>query len=149
QMKQQAMARAAAAQSMTPQQMAQQRAASSALSLQDTAVMRLINQAQLAAGHIGQLSQELGQKYSRLNKSLDSVKLGPVCPEVEQHGYAGPTCACLRSRESDYRTRRVAAMNSYVGQVAELFRQYMPRMKAEAQIIDDMEVKAKYGDAVS
>ena len=111
--------------------------------------MKLIGQAQTAAGNINRLSLELAQKREKINKNLDSVHMPPNCPEVQQGGYAGPTCACLRGHEVDYRTRRVAAMNSYVEELAALVREYLPKMKAEAAIIDDMEAKAKYGEAVS
>jgi len=150
QMQQQAMQRAAAAQSSSPQQMAQQyRSSSGAPSAGDMTVMKLIGQAQTAAGHINQLSLELAQKRGKISKNLDSVRMPPNCPEVQQGGYAGPTCACLRGHEVDYRTRRVAAMNSYVQEMAALVREYLPKMKVEAAIIDDMEAKAKYGEAVS
>lgn len=150
QMQQQAMQRAAAAQSSNPQQMAQQyRSSSGAPSADDMAVMKLIGQAQTAAGNINRLSLEMAQKRGKINKNLDSVHMPPNCPEVQQGGYAGPTCACLRGHEVDYRTRRVAALNSYVEQMAALFNEYLPKMKAEAVIIDQMEAKAKYGEGVS
>lgn len=150
QMKQQGMARAAAAQSASPQQMAQQyRSSSGAPSPAELVVMKLIGQAQTAAGHINQLTLEVAQKKAKIFAKLDSVKLGTVCPEVQQGGYAGPTCACLKGREVDYRTRRTPVMDSYVQQVAELYREYLAKMKVEAAIVDDMESKAKYGDAVS
>jgi len=150
QMQQQAMQRAAAAQSMSPQQMAQQyRSSSGAPSAGEMEVMKLIGQAQTAAGRINQLSLEMAGKRSKIAKNLDSVRMPPNCPEVQQGGYAGPTCACMREHEVDYRTRRVAAMNKYVEQMAALVRDYLPKMQAQAAIIDDMEAKAKYGDAVS
>lgn len=145
-----ASAQAAAAQSASPQQMAQQyRSNSGAPSPAELVVMKLIGQAQTAAGHINQLTLEVAQKKAKIFAKLDSVKLGPVCPEVQQGGYAGPTCACLKGREVDYRTRRTPVMDSYVQQVAELYREYLAKMKVEAAIVDDMESKAKYGDAVS
>jgi hypothetical protein len=49
----------------------------------------------------------------------------------------------------DYYTRRVAVMNNYVQQMAGLYQEYLPKMQAETAVIDDMEAKAKYGDAVS
>jgi hypothetical protein len=150
QMQQQAMQRAAAAQSSSPQQMAQQyRSSSGAPSSGDMAVMKLIGQAQTAAGNINRLSLEMTQRMEKISKNLDSVRMPPNCPEVQQGGYAGPTCACLRGHEVDYRTRRVAAINGYVDAVAALVREYLPKMRAEAAIIDDMEAKAKYGEGVS
>jgi hypothetical protein len=150
QMKQEAMAKAAAAQSMTPQQTAQQyRSASGAPAPGELAVMKLIGNAQTAAGRINQLSLELAQKKAKIFPSLDTVRMGPNCPEVQQGGYAGPTCSCMRAKEVDYRTRRTPVMDQYAEQMAALFREYLPKMKAETVIVDDMEAKAKYGDAVS
>ena len=85
----------------------------------------------------------------KLNKGLDAVKIGPNCPEVQQGGYAGPTCACLQDHAVDYYTRRVGAMNGYIEQATVLIQEYMSKMKAETTIVDEMEAKAKYGDAVS
>lgn len=148
QMKQQAMARAQAAQSGNSQQLAHPTSGSAPAS-SDVAIMKLVGQAQTAAGHINQLSLELSQKMSKLDKGLEAVKIGPNCPEVQQGGYAGPTCKCLQEHAEDYYTRRVAAMDSYVSQVGALVREYLGKMRAETSIVDDMEAKAKYGDAVS
>src|SRR5262249_11664934 len=140
------------AQSMDPRQMAQQyrsSGGSGASSAGEMEVMKLIGQAQTAAGRINQLSLEMAGERGKIAKGLDSVSMPPNCPEVQQGGYAGPTCACMQKREVDYRTRRVAAMNKYVEQMAALVRDYLPKMQAQAAIIDDMEAKAKYGDAVS
>jgi hypothetical protein len=150
QMKQQAMAQAAAARSMSPQQLAQQyRGAGAAPAPDQLALMKLIGQAQTAVGHINQLISELARKKAAIYYNLDTVKMGPVCPEVQQGGYAGPTCPCLQAREVAYRTRCTPVMDRYVGQMAGLYREYLPKMKAETLIVDDMESKAYYGDAVS
>lgn len=154
QMKQQAMARATAAQAQAanPQQMAQSQQAYSggAPSAGEVAIMKTIGQAQTAASHINQLCAELSQKMSKLSKdAVQAVKQGANCPEVQQGGYAGPTCGCLVAHATTYYTARVAAMDDYVAQVAALIREYLPKIKSEAAVIDDMEAKAKYGDAVS
>jgi hypothetical protein len=154
QMREQAMARATAAQAQAanPQQMtqSQQSYGGGAPSAGNVAIMKTIGQAQTAAAHINQLCGEVGQKMSKLSKdSVQAVKQGPNCPEVQQGGYAGPTCGCLVAHATTYYTARVAAMDNYVTQVAELIREYLPRIKSEASVIDDMEAKAKYGDAVS
>lgn len=132
------------------QQTAQQyRGGSGAPSPTELEVMKLIGKAQTAAGRINQLSLELAQKKARLAPNLDTVKVGPNCPEVQQGGYAGPTCACLQGRELDYRTRRSHVMDQYMEQVAALYAEYLGKMKAEVVVVDEMEAKAKYGDAVS
>ncbi|HXD76775.1 MAG TPA: hypothetical protein VN616_03150 [Puia sp.] len=151
QMKQQAMARAAAAQAQAanPQQMAHQQSYSgSAPGSSELALMKMISQAQMAASRIGSLCNEIAMKKSKITRdSVDAVKQGPNCPEVQQGGYAGPTCACLKAHAIDYYTRRVTRMDTYVAEVAALIREYMPKIKAEESIIDEAEAKAKYGDA--
>lgn len=143
QMKQQALQRAAAAQSMTA-------APATAPSGSEVTLMRLVGPAQSAASRLNQLSTELTQKMLKLSKdSVQAVKQGPNCPEVQQGGYAGPTCACLSAHAIAYYTARVAKMDQYVTQVADLVRYYLPKINAEAAIIDDMEAKTKYGAAIS
>lgn len=126
------------------------RTAATATTASDATLMRTIGQAQMAASHINQLCNELTMKMTKLSKdAVQAVKQGPNCPEVQQGGYAGPTCACLTARALDYYTRRVTAMDDYVSQVAALIREYLAKIKAEAAVVDDMEAKAKYGDAVA
>jgi hypothetical protein len=149
QMKQDAMARASAAQSMTPQQAAQMQKPTGSAPVDDPALMRQIGQAQTAAGQITQLVNEMSQKAGKLNKGLDAVKAGSNCPDVQQGGYAGPTCACMKARAQSYEQARTALMDDYMQQAINLVEQYMSRMRPLIAIVDDMVAKAKYGDAVS
>ena len=127
-----------------------QQPATGASSSGDLAVMRAIGPAQMAAGHISQLIGEMSQKLARLDKSgINGVKQGPNCPEVQQGGYAGPTCACMKEHAVAYAKGRVTAQNLYLSQVQGIVADYLGRMKTEAAVIDNMEEMAKYGDAVS
>jgi hypothetical protein len=121
-----------------------------ASSASDIAVMKLVGQAQTSAIHINQLGSELALKMSKLSKAaVQAVKQGPNCPEVQQGGYAGPTCACLVAHATEFYSTRVVKMDEYITQVADLIRDYLAKIKAEAAVVDDMEAKAKYGDAVA
>ena len=151
QMQQQAMQRAMAAQaaSQSGTSTQQRGTASGAPSSADVAVMKQIGQAQTSAGRINQLSSELGQKISALRNGATQVKAGPNCPEVQQGGYAGPTCSCQVEHATTYAKARVAAQNAYMAQVQAILTDYLGKFKAEAAVIDNMEEAAKYGDAVS
>lgn len=152
QMKQQAMQRAAAAQSTSPQQYAQQQQqqySGGAPSKADVALMQQINQAQTAASEINRLCNEIAQKKAQLNKeAVQAVKM-KNCPDVRQGSYVGPTCQCQQENDIAYYTARVVALDQYIAQVNDLFHAYLMKIKAQASIVDEMEVKAKYGDAVS
>jgi hypothetical protein len=116
----------------------------------DVQLMKLIGDAQMSAGRIHQLIAELSGKMAQLDKSpINAVKIGPNCPEVQQGGYAGPTCECLKAHAIDYATRRVKAEDDYVQQVAALLREYIAKIRTETAIVDNMEQKAKYGEAVN
>ncbi|HTR31297.1 MAG TPA: hypothetical protein VMH27_18625 [Puia sp.] len=152
QMKQQAMQRAAAAQSMTPQQYAQQQqqqTAGGAPSKSEVELMKEINQAQTAASQISQLCSEIGQKKAKITKDAVLAVKMKNCPDVRQGSYVGPTCECTMKNDIDYYTARVAAMNDYIAQIAALMREYLAKIKAQVTIVDEMEAHAKYGDAVS
>ena len=153
QMQQQAMQKAAAAQGASPQQMAaaqQARSQSGAPSASELTVMKKMGQAQSAASRINQLQNEMAQKFSQLDKSsIDKVPMGANCPEVQQGGYAGPTCDCLSKRDLAYQTARDAKYNQYLQQVIAIINDYMGKMKTELAIVDDFEHAAKFGDAVS
>ena len=148
-MKQQAMAKMAAAQGMTPQQAAQMQRPTGSMPTVDPVLMRQVGQAQTAAGQITQLINEMSQKINKMNKGLDSIKLTGACKEVMQGGYAGPTCECEIGRHTSYEQRRTASLNKYLQAVANLAQEYMTRMRPLLSIVDDMEVKAKYGDAIT
>lgn len=148
QMKQQAMQRAAADQSMTPQQMAQQQHYGSAPASGDIAVMKLIGSAQTAASQITVLVNELSMKMNKLTKDkIEAVKQEPACPGQGPAGAA--TCECLIAHAVDYYTRRLAGWDDRIRQVTALLEEYMPKFKTQTAIIDDMEAKAKYGDALT
>lgn len=153
QMQQQAMQKAASMQGMSPQQMAaaqQAKSQSGAPSKEEMAVLQKLGQAQSAAGRITQLVNEMSQKFSKLDKSkINSVPMGASCPEVQQGSYAGPTCECLIKKESAYQSQREANYNQYLQVAAALIEDYMGKIKDQLVIVDQFEVTAKYGDAVS
>ena len=158
QMREQAMQRAAAMQNMTPQQIAAQQqqlagqqhpSAGGPPSSTELAIIKQIGQAQQAAGDIGRLAVELGQKLAAVDKSaLDKVKWDK-CPEVRQGSYVGPTCECQQKTELAYRKRRVAVEDTIVQQVREIVAVYQSKIVADETIVDNMEQNAKYGDAIS
>ncbi|HLI91972.1 MAG TPA: hypothetical protein VKU83_00090, partial [Puia sp.] len=153
QMQQQAMQQAAAMQGKSPQEIAaaqQARAQSGAPSASELAVLKKMGQAQTAAAQINQLINEMSQKFTKLDKSeIDNVPRGANCPEVQQGGYAGPTCDCLTKRDQAYQSARVAKCNAYLQQVSAIINEYMGKIKVQAAIVDDFEHTAKYGDALS
>ena len=152
QMKAQAMQRAAAAQSTSPQQYAQQQQGQytgGAPSKTEVELMKEISQAQTAASQISQLCNEIGQKKAKITKDAVLAVKMKNCPEVRQGSYVGPTCECTMKNDIDYYTARVAAMNEYIIQITTLMQEYMGKIKTQVSIVDEMEVKSKYGDAVS
>jgi hypothetical protein len=150
QMKQQALQRAAQMQNMTPQQIAQmQQGAATSQPRDNVELMKLIGQAQTACGQISRLNIELSDKVARLDKSpIDKVKMGPNCPEVQQGGYAGPTCGCMIAHATGYATGRVAARDEYLKQVRSLLLEYQGKIRPLVATVDDAVARAKYGDAV-
>jgi len=148
-MKQQAMAKMAAAQNMTPQQATQMKRPTGSMPPVDTALMQQIGKAQTAAGQITQFINEMSLKMNKLTRGWDTVKMGPNCPEVMSGGYAGPTCGCIIAKNTRYEQQRTASLNSYLQAVANLAQIYMARMRPLLSIVDDMEAKAKYGDAIT
>ena len=153
QMQQQAMQQAAAMQGKSPQEIAaaqQAQAQSGAPSASELAVLKKMGQAQTAAAQINQLINEMSQKFSKLDKSqIDNVPRGANCPEVQQGGYAGPTCDCLMKRDQAYQTARVAKYNAYLQQVSAIINEYLSKIKVQAAIVDDFEHTAKFGDALT
>jgi hypothetical protein len=152
QMKQQAIQRATAAQNMSPQQMAamQQPPSGGMPSSTDLTVIKQMGPAQMAAGHINQLVMEMAQKLAVLDKSpINNVSPGPNCPEVQQGGYAGPTCDCMKAKDKVYEEKRVVAQDAYLSQVKAILNDYLGKIKAETAVVDNFEHIAKFGDAVS
>lgn len=150
QMKQQALQRAAQMQNMSPQQIAQMQQGAAASQPRDNVeLMKLIGQAQTACGQISRLNSELSEKVARLDKSpIDKVKMGPNCPEVQQGGYAGPTCGCMIAHATDYATGRVTARDEYLKQVRSLLLEYQGKIRPLVATVDDAITRAKYGDAI-
>ena len=153
QMQQQAMQKASSMQGMSPQQMAaaqQAKSQSGAPSTAEMAVLQKMGKAQSAAGHISQTISEMSQKFNKLDKSkIDNVPMGANCPEVQQGGYAGPTCDCLVKKEVAYETARDANYNAYLQQVEGLIQEFLGKLKPDLTVVDDFEQTAKYGDALS
>jgi hypothetical protein len=152
QMKQQAMAQASQAQGMNAQQMAQMHnnSGASRLSSEDVQLMKLINEAQITAGKLSQLTNELSAKVGALDHSaIDTVSMGGNCPEVMQGGYAGPTCGCMTKRATTYESKRVTARNALVPKVSALLSEYVGKLHPLIVTLDNVVIKAKYGDAVS
>ncbi len=154
QMKQQAMAQAQQrmAQAQAMQQSGQPPApgtVTAARPSDDPVLMRQIGQAQSTAAQANALVRELNDKMAKLDRSgVENVKSGPNCPEVQQGGYAGPTCACLKAKAVKYYNERTDQEDLIVHNIASLLQDYMVKLKPLLTSIDDVIVKADYGDAV-
>ena len=156
QMKQQALQQAGAAQSAAQsgniqQMQAMQHARSGgAASSSDIAILQKLGPAQTAAGNINRLIMEFSQKLAALDKSpINNVPMGPNCPEVQQGGYAGPTCDCLKAKDKAYQQKRVLAQDAYLLQVKAIVYDYLGKIKAETAVVDNFEHTANFGDALS
>ena len=146
QMKQEAMQRAAQAQN--GQAVSNQHTTQGAMD--DPQIMKEIGQAQTACGQINQLIHEFSMKISAIdNSSIDKVSMGPNCPEVQQGGYAGPTCGCMKERAKTYELKRVAERNAYMQNVVGVLREYLGKIRPLCAQVDNVMIKAKFGDAVS
>jgi hypothetical protein len=148
-MKQQAMAKMAAMQNMTPQQAAQMKKTTGSMPTIDADMGREIGQAQTAAARITELVNEMSQKINKVQKTWDSVKMGPNCPEYLYKSLVAPSCACEIKKRSTYETARTAALNPYLLAVSNLAQEYMGRMRPHLQTVDEMTLKTKYGDAIT
>jgi len=152
QMKQQAMARAMQAQSMSPQQLAQMHSnpGSSRPGADEIQLIRLVGDAQMACGKINQLTTELSQKMLAVDRSaIENVPMGPNCPDVQQGGYAGPTCACQKQKATTYETKRVAASDTWLQKTDALLQEYLAKLSPLVAQVDDAVARTKYGDALS
>ncbi len=142
-------------QSMTPEQ-AMQNAKNNASKQSNTADMatigRKVGQGQNAMIELTKILNEFSAKVlviqSATKDSVDKVKSGH-CPEVRQGSYVGPTCACTQGITAAYYTQRIAKRDEGASSMATLVQTYMPRIKAQVSIVDDIESSLKYGDAVS
>ena len=116
----------------------------------ELAVMKQMGAAQTAVGRINQLTIEMGQKLGTFNRqSIDTISQGPNCPEVQQGGYAGPTCACMRAKDLAYETKRVAAQDAYLSKIKSVILDYLGQIRTQTAIVDNFEHAAKFGDALS
>jgi hypothetical protein len=153
QMKQHAMQQMAqaqaAAQAGAQNPSAQPRSPGAAAPVDDPALMRQFGQAQGLAVQASQIARELSAKVGAIDRSgFDHVSQGPNCPEVQQGGYAGPTCACMTAKEIKYRKARTEQQDLYLAKVVDLIQEYLPKIKAPPTAVDDLMVKAKYGDGL-
>ena len=154
QMKQQAMAQAQQrmAQAQAMQQGGQPPAPGSVTAARpadDPVLMRQIGQALSTVAQANALVRELNEKMTKIDRSgVDNVKSGPNCPEVQQGGYAGPTCACLKAKAVKYYNERTDQEDKIVYSAGSLLQDYIGKLKPLLVSIDDVIVKADYGDAV-
>jgi hypothetical protein len=153
QMKQQAMQQLAQAQAQAQAAAqnppAQPHSTGTAGPVDDPNLMRQFGQAQGLAMQASQIARELSAKVAAIDKSaFEHVSQGPNCPEVQQGSYAGPTCACMTAKEIKYRKARTEQEDLYLTKVVSLIQEYLPKIKAPLTAVDDLMVKAKYGDAI-
>jgi hypothetical protein len=142
-------------QGMTPEQAMQQAKnnASGQTSAADNATIgKKIGQGQMAMAELHKILDEFESKARYIagsaKDSVDKVKIGH-CPEVRQGSYVGPTCDCMKGINSSYYSQRVGKRDEVAGSMATLIQSYMPRIKAQVSIVDDIVSSLKYGDAVS
>jgi hypothetical protein len=111
------------------------------------AVMQGLNKASAASMQIQTLISELGGKLAAI--APVSVPPEPKCPEVQQGGYAGPTCACTYARAVTGEQKRVAAEDGALQQKSALLNQYKHLIEDQIAIIDKLESDAKYGEGIT
>jgi len=113
----------------------------------NVALMQEIGKAQSAIMPMNQLINELSAKVGQV--TMEDVKAGPNCPEVQQGGYAGPTCKCTKEREISYESRCIAARDGYLAKVNALLHKYIPQIQDQVAIIDKLESDAKFGEGLT
>ncbi len=96
---------------------------------------------------IQMLVSELGRKLGAIMPA--SVPSEPKCPEVQQGGYAGPTCACTYARTVTGEQKMVAAEDAALAQKSALLNQYRGLIGDQIAIIDKLESDAKYGEGIT
>jgi hypothetical protein len=111
------------------------------------AVMQGLGKASAASMQIHNLVSELGRKLGAIIPV--PVPPEPKCPEVQQGGYAGPTCACTYARSVTGEQKRVAAEDAALGQKSALLNQYKGLIGDQIAIIDKLESDAKYGEGIT
>ncbi len=111
------------------------------------AVMQGLGKASAASMQIHTLISELGRKLAAIAPA--SVPSEPNCPEVQQGGYAGPTCACTYARTVTGEQKMVAAEDAALAQKSALLNQYKGLIGDQLAIIDKLESDAKYGEGIT
>jgi type II secretory pathway pseudopilin PulG len=116
----------------------------------DVNLMKRIGQAQSALANLQQVLMEFDMKFAKISYTdKTTLKLPPNCPEVQQGGYAGPTCSCERERAITSANTYVVAVNSDLEKMKEMIAQYKQRIADQVAVIDKLEIDYKYGDAVT
>lgn len=142
-------------QGMTPEQ-AMQNAKNNAANQSNPSDMatigKKIGQGQNAMIELHKILDEFNEKaraiFAAEKDSVDKVKSGH-CPDVRQGSYVGPTCACTQGITATYYQQRVAKRDGAAASMSTLIQTYMPRIKAQVSIVDDIVSSLKYGDAIS
>ena len=111
------------------------------------AVMQGLGKASAASMQIRTLVSELGRKLGDV--ITQSVPSEPNCPDVQQGGYAGPTCACTYARQVTGEQKRVGAVDISLQKKSALLNEYRHLIEDQVGIIDKLESDAKYGDGIT
>ena len=116
----------------------------------DVNLMRQIGQAQSALGNLQQVLMEFDLKFAKISYTdKTTLAIPPNCPEVQQGGYAGPTCGCERDRAITSANTYVVAVNTDLQKMKEMIAQYKQRIADQVAVVDKLEMDYKYGDAVT
>jgi len=119
------------------------------------ALMQEIGKAQEAGGKINVIMTDLSTKVSQLggefDQQEDKIKMSGSCDEIKVKGadLALPKCSCVKSRNLDFRQKRVAVADSYLQKLNAILQKYLPDIKNKIAIIDKAESDANYGDSFS
>jgi hypothetical protein len=111
------------------------------------AVMQGLGKASTASMQIRTLVSVLGRKLAAITPA--SVPAEPNCPDVQQGGYAGPTCACTYARAVTGEQKMVAAEDAALQSRSALLHQYQNLIADQLAIIDKLESDAKYGEGIT
>ncbi len=116
----------------------------------DVNMMKRIGQAQSALGKLQQILSEFDMKFAKISLTdKTTLAVPPNCPEVQQGGYAGPTCSCEKNRSVISGNTYVGAVNTDISKMKEMISQYKPQIAEQIAIIDKVEFDYKYGESVS
>jgi len=111
-------------------------------------LMQEIGKAQSGQMQLRLLERELSTRMAALPAAA-KPGMGPNCPEVQQGGYAGPTCACEKQKSIDYQSRSVQLMDDRLQKIKELLLHYIPLFNEQIALVDKVETDAKYGEGIS